>query len=99
MSAPTFDLESDANGCLRVTGAISFANAGRALAQMPGPSRGSAVKIDLGALNAADSATLAVLIAWCAGARRAGATLHYLNAPQGLRNLARLCEVDAMLFA
>ncbi|MBS0557541.1 MAG: STAS domain-containing protein [Proteobacteria bacterium] len=98
MSAPFFGLEADTLGGLRATGAISFANAARALGQMPAPVRGSeALKIDLGALQGADSATLAVLIAWSAAARRGGASLRFLRAPQGLRDLARLCEVDGLL--
>lgn len=97
MSTPFFALEADTLGGLRATGAISFANARRALAQMPLPARGAALKVDLGALDGADSATLAVLIAWSAAARRGGASLHYLRAPRGLRNLATLCEVDGLL--
>jgi len=84
-AAPYFSVESDTLGTLRVTGAITFANAARAL------------NIDLAALEDADSATLAVLIAWSAQARRRGAALRYQRAPQGLRNLARLCDVDALL--
>ena len=97
MSAPFFGLESDTLGGLRATGSISFANAGRALAQLPQPPHGAELNVDLGALDGGDSATLAVLIAWSAAARRAGAALRYLRAPQGLRNLAKLCEVDGLL--
>ena len=65
-----FSVESDTLGTLRVSGAISFANAARALAHAPqAPRSGSAVDIDLGALENADSATLAVLIAWSARAQ------------------------------
>jgi len=96
--APYFSVESDTLGTLRVSGAISFVNAGRALLQSPqAPRAGSPLNIDLSALENADSATLAVLIAWSAQARRRGAALRYLRAPQGLRKLARLCEVDALL--
>ena len=95
---PWFHVESDTLGTLRVSGAISFANAGRALAAAPqAPRAGSPLNIDLAALENADSATLAVLIAWTAQARRRGAELRYLRAPQGLRNLARLCEVEGLL--
>lgn len=97
MSTPLFALEADTLGGLRATGVVSFANARRAFAQMPSPSRGGELKVDLGALDGADSATLAVLIAWSAAAHRGGASLHYLRAPQGLRNLAKLCEVDGLL--
>ncbi|HEY7871206.1 MAG TPA: STAS domain-containing protein [Rudaea sp.] len=97
MSTPFFGIEADTLGSLRATGSITFANASMALAQMPAPLRGSALKVDLGALDGGDSATLAVLIAWSATARRAGTTLHYLGVPPGLRNLAKLCEVDSLL--
>lgn len=94
---PFFGIEADTLGGLRAAGAITFANASRALAQMPAPARGTALNVDLGALDGGDSATLAVLIAWSAAAHRTGAALHYLRVPQGLRNLAKLCEVDGLL--
>ncbi len=96
--APFFSVESDTMGTLRVSGAISFANAGSALARMPQPGRsGSTMDIDLSALEKSDSATLAVLIAWSAKARRQGVTLRYLRVPKGLQNLARLSNVDGLL--
>jgi phospholipid transport system transporter-binding protein len=95
-ATPSFSLESDAPGALRLRGAISFANAAQALLQgLPAAQRGAT--LDLAALESADSATLAVLIAWSAAARRGGATLRYRDAPQGLSNLARLCDVDGLL--
>ena len=71
---------------------ISFDNAAAALRNPPATG-----DVDLSALLDADSATLAVLIAWSAHARTRGVALHYRNAPQGLRNLAKLCEVDGLL--
>jgi phospholipid transport system transporter-binding protein len=99
MTAPYFRVESDTTGAvLRATGAISFGNAGRALTQMPQePRAGTTLDLDLAALENADSATLAVLIAWSASARRHGANLRYRGAPPALRRLARLCEVDGLL--
>ena len=99
MSAtPYFSVESDTLGTLRVSGAITFTNAARALAHMPqAPRAGAPLAIDLSALENADSATLAVLIAWSARARRSGGTLRYQRAPEGLRNLARLCDVEVLL--
>lgn len=97
-ATPFFSLESDTLGTLRVAGAISFSNAARALAQAPRLTRaGAALDIDLSALENADSATLAVLIAWTADVEKRGATLRFRRAPQGLRNLARLCDVDGLL--
>ena len=71
---------------------ISFDNAGAALANPPAQN-----PVDLSDLADADSATLAVLIAWAARARERGAPLRYLNAPPALRNLARLSDVDGLL--
>ena len=97
-ASPWFNVESDTLGTLRVSGEITYANAARALAQSPqAPRAGSPLNIDLSALQNADSATLAVLIAWSAQARARGASLRYLRAPQGLRNLAHLCNVDGLL--
>jgi phospholipid transport system transporter-binding protein len=95
---PYFSVESDTLGTLRVSGAISFTNAARALAYAPqAPRAGTPLAIDLAALENSDSATLAVLIAWTAMTRARGGELRYLRAPQGLRNLARLCDVDELL--
>lgn len=95
---PYFNVESDTLGTLRVTGGISFANAARALNRMPqSGARGSTLDLDLGELEKVDSATLAVLIAWSARARRDGVTLRFRRAPQGLRNLAKLCDVDRLI--
>jgi phospholipid transport system transporter-binding protein len=97
-AAPYFSVEADTLGTLRVTGAISYANATQALAQAPRPPQaGAPLTIDLSALENADSATLAVLIAWSARVRERGSVLRYTRVPEGLRNLARLCEVDALL--
>jgi len=97
-AAPYFSVESDTLGTLRVSGAITFTNAARALAYAPqAPREGSPLAIDLAALENADSATLAVLIAWAATARARGGELRFLRAPQGLRNLAHLCDVDDLL--
>ncbi|MFT3791236.1 MAG: STAS domain-containing protein [Rudaea sp.] len=71
---------------------ISFDNAAAALRAAP-----QAHSVDLSKLVDADSAALAVLIAWAARAHARGTNLRYLNAPQALRNLARLSDVDGLL--
>jgi phospholipid transport system transporter-binding protein len=96
-TAPSYRLESDAAGGVHLRGVISFLNAAQAFTAAPHAPRDQSVEIDLAALDSADSATLAVLIAWSAQARRRGAKLRYAHAPQGLRNLARLCEVENLL--
>ena len=97
-AAPSYQLDNDAAGTLRLRGVISFANAAQAFAAPPQAlKRGAAQDVDLAALESADSATLAVLIAWSAAACKRGAALRYLRAPQGLRNLAKLADVESLL--
>ncbi len=99
MSGPApFKLESDTPGVLRLSGEISYSNAALAIREAPQGIIGqAAAELDLKGLRRADSATLAVLIAWSARARRQGTKLRYTNAPAGLLNLARLCDVDELL--
>ena len=42
-------------------------------------------------------ATLAVLLAWTARARRAGAALRFAGVPDDLRALAHLCDAEPLL--
>ena len=95
-AAPSYQIDNDA-GTLRLRGAISFVNAAQAFAAPPVFKSGAGLDLDLAALESADSATLAVLIAWSAAARKRGTALRYLRAPQGLRNLARLADVESLL--
>jgi len=97
-AAPSYQLDNDAAGTLRLRGVISFVNAAQAFAAPPQSlQRGAALDVDLAALESADSATLAVLIAWSAAARERDTALRYLHAPQGLRNLAKLADVESLL--
>ena len=74
----------------RVAGRLGFAEAAAALA------RGE-VTVDLADLGQVDSATLAVLLAWTARARRAGAALRFAGVPDDLRALAHLCDAEPLL--
>jgi len=94
MANPVFQLGADDSNGLRANGQISFANAGLALEALPalrGP-----IAIDLAGVTEADSAALAVLVAWAAKAQARGAPLRYLHAPSSLRNLAHLCDLGGL---
>ncbi len=98
MSDGFFALTENAHGALALSGVISFENAAQALQAAPQPGAADkTINLDLGGLADADSATLAVLIAWAAQARARGANLTYRRAPPALANLARLCNVDCLL--
>jgi|GEM_PF-1075367 len=95
-AAGAFHIATADDNRLHASGAITFANATQTLARLP-DARGP-VDVDLSRVVNADSATLSVLIAWAARARARGGSLRYLNAPAGLHNLARLSDLDAVLF-
>ncbi len=86
------------DGVLRLNGRVGYANAetflpvGRqALADR------TVTQVDLAGLKGSDSATLAILLVWAAEAKRDKHRLTMLGAPEGLRALARLANVEALL--
>lgn len=86
------------NGIICVSGELGFSNAADALMQrrqLVGSD--SKIAVDLSGLENSDSATLAVLIAWAAYARRENVQLKYVEAPKELCSLARLCDIELLL--
>lgn len=55
------------------------------------------LELDCAAVDAADSAGLAVLVDWLAWARRAGRKLQLRNLPAKLIDIARISELDELL--
>jgi len=53
--------------------------------------------IDLSGVTRANSAGLALLIEWLATARRADHVVTFHHIPDGLRQLAGVCEVDGLI--
>ncbi|GAP66124.1 putative NTP binding protein [Mizugakiibacter sediminis] len=88
------------DGTLALSGALTFATAAGALRQAGAAlADGAPARLDLGGVQATDSAGLACVLALLARARRAGRALTVTNLPPGLRALARVCEVEALLDA
>lgn len=92
-------LAGDAGSGLALAGVLLFANAPQALRRLLAalPAAGS-VAVDLSGIAEGDSAGLATLVEWRAQALRRGVHLRLSGAPEGLRALARLSDVDAELF-
>jgi phospholipid transport system transporter-binding protein len=86
-------------GHARLAGRLGFAEAGAALARGDAIYKGASgeVSVDASGLEAVDSATLALLLAWSARARHAGITLRLHAVPPGLDALARLCDAGPLL--
>lgn len=98
MSAATaFAVTASAPDRLAATGAFNFATAAAALAALRRQMPPGAATLDLAGIAQADSAGLAVLLALAGDARRSGATLRIVNAPESLRALAHLADVDDLL--
>ena len=83
---------------LALSGALTFATAARAFAE-GGRALASGVqtRLDLAGVTRADSAGLACVLALAANASRAGRRLAVVHWPEGLRALAAVCDVEALL--
>ena len=96
-------LRIDDDGTVRVFGPLTFDTVeevrAAARARM-GPERWreESLAFDLGGIEAADSAGLALLVAWRRTARREGGRIHFRGTPAALRAVAGLCGVDGDLF-
>ena len=80
-----------------VTGALTFANAGPALAAaraLPLPTTGV---VECGGIAAVDSAAVALLLAVTRAAAAQGGTLAFTGVPSALATLASLYGVEEML--
>ena len=55
------------------------------------------VQIDLAGVEQADASGVALLLEWSAWARARGTALRFANAPEGLRTIAALSQVDELL--
>ncbi|MDC8014760.1 STAS domain-containing protein [Tahibacter soli] len=94
-AANPFALTATAPDTHALSGALTFATAAQALRECRGA--GHAKTLDLAGVDAADSAGLAVLLALARDARAAGRPFAIANAPESLRALAQLAEVDGLL--
>ncbi len=88
------------DGRCAVSGALGFATVSGFWRELEaGGWLKSAQTVDLSAVTSADSAGLALLIAWRAARRRAGGTLRFEAVPERLQALARLTDAQSLLDA
>lgn len=86
------------DGVLRLNGRIGYANAETLLPEgRKALADGTVTEVDLAGLEGSDSATLAMLLAWAAEAKRDKHRLVMSGAPEGLRALARLANAEGLL--
>lgn len=95
-SAPTLD--RSVPGTLAVSGTLSFATAATALQMLDEALRaGDRLRLDLAGVHSCDSAGLACVLAVLAGACRRGHAVNLQHVPAGLRTLAQVSGVEALL--
>jgi len=93
-----FTLGRATPGTLVVSGALSFATAATALQMLDDALRpGDRSQLDLAGVRSCDSAGLACVLAVLAEASRRGHAVSLLHVPSGLRTLAQVSGVDALL--
>ncbi|MEO8011511.1 MAG: STAS domain-containing protein [Dokdonella sp.] len=83
--------------CMRVSGRINVDNASDALARGREFLSGAQRRVDLSALESADSVTLSVLLAWAAPSSRRGEAVEFAGMPSRLQALAHLSDADQLL--
>lgn len=101
MATDRFGIDGD--GTVRVAGPLTFdtveeVRAAARAGMGPERWRERSLTFDLGGIEAADSAGLALLVAWQRTARREGGWIHFRDTPAALRAVAGLCGVDGDLF-
>lgn len=82
---------------LRVSGRLTMDTIGASFAEAMQPLEGKEWVVDLGQVEAADSAAVSLLLGWLRNAQRHGATLSFVNVPENLRSLANLYGVAETL--
>jgi phospholipid transport system transporter-binding protein len=93
-----FELRDLGDGRFVLSGELSFANADRILQAGAVAFRDhDDVEVDLSEVGRADSAGLALLLEWKAGARRRKNSIRYSGIPDGLLAIARTTDVDTLL--
>ncbi|VAW88795.1 hypothetical protein MNBD_GAMMA16-1069 [hydrothermal vent metagenome] len=95
---PVLEAKEGEPGCYRLLGEISFATVGEFDRRMdPKLFAYSVISIDLAGVSRADSAGLALLLAWVKIARSQSAELSLENFPNQLLAIARVGGVDDLL--
>lgn len=84
-------------GRFALRGDLSFATVNKALKASSSAFNSSPIEIDLGGVERADSAGLALLIEWLARARRQGIELRFLNIPEQILAMARASGLENVL--
>lgn len=96
--APAFGVRVVAPDMLALSGALTFATAQHVLAEAQAAvARQRPATLDLAGVDRADSAGLACVLTILADASQVGSRLKVMHLPAGMRALARVSDVEAIL--
>jgi len=94
----TARIEAAGPGVFRVSGVLDFASVGRLeAAARPLLSGAADAVVDLGGVERANSAALALLLEWVDQARRARRRLRFQGVPAGVLEIAKVSNVADLL--
>ncbi|MEE9321852.1 MAG: STAS domain-containing protein [Granulosicoccus sp.] len=83
---------------LSIAGVLDFTTAREVLeAVAPAIRETASLTVDLGAVSSCNSAALALMIEWLGLARRNKHIVRFQSVPDGLRQLAVVCQVDSLI--
>jgi phospholipid transport system transporter-binding protein len=91
-------LEDGGDGTWRLVGDLVFGNVSSLLKAVGSRFSGSkTVRIDLAGVTRSDSAGLALLVEWLRESERAGKSIAFLNMPEQMQSIARVCGLEEIL--
>jgi phospholipid transport system transporter-binding protein len=91
-------LENAGDGDWRLTGDLVFGSVSGLLKEVGSRFSGEdTIRIDLAGVTRADSAGLALLVEWLRESERRNKTIHFLNMPEQMRSIARVCGLERIL--
>ncbi len=85
-------------GVWQIHGAVTMDTASALLLEAEVIWQAEGVRVDLAGVSDADSAAVAVLLAWRRRAKQLGKKIDFLNATESVRSLATLYDVSPLLF-
>jgi phospholipid transport system transporter-binding protein len=91
-------LDEAGGGTWKLTGELGFATVAGLLKETRNGIPGDAdARIDLSGVTRADSAGLALLVEWLRVAERRGGSVTFVNMPEQMQSIARVCGLEAIL--
>ncbi len=97
MAEPGFTVNDDGSWLLH--GELDFDTVPSLLAHPDVALRaGKDIRVDFAEVTRVDSAGLALMIEWLRKAEQAGLSITFENVPEQLQSIARICDLDEILF-